>query len=495
MIYFKEILIASLGLLLVPKNVEITISDLVGKTKFLPESSGRMLEEKEDTIFKLNSVSETISEVSKSYQEVAATAVEENILQEELIDEILVNMEGMSTNILYEDIVSTENGILDDILKCLTEKNIFNIQDLIDIFENHNSYIIGIEEPKIQNDITQVVKMINQTFKLNKINSAWKQKVDESKLAMSTQLEGVSKVIRDVAKDLDERKESYHFEKEKEKIEILLLQKKIKIYDLKIEEKDSRIFVSLCTEVNDDITEEAKKIQKVEEILTKALQKKMKLQNQNKSNANKVLQNYISEDKYTITVGKARIAKERLNINGDSMLEQKLEDGKIALAISDGMGTGAKAQKYSGLVIHMLQKLLGAGFQKKESLELVNSTVLTLASKEEYATIDMCILDLFSGNAEFIKNGACPTFIKNEKKVEKIEATCLPAGISGKLDTVVFDKDLNDGDIIIMITDGILDANKEAIDKQQSLEEFIRQINTRQSTKNCGYSSTRGYRL
>ena len=56
------------------------------------------------------------------------------------------------------------------------------------------------------------------------------------------------------------------------------------------------------------------------------------------------------------------------------------------------------------------------------------------------------------------------------------------------------DRDLNDGDIIIMITDGILDANKEAIDKQQSLEEFIRQINTRQSTKNCGYSSTRGYR-
>ena len=65
-IYIREILIASIGLLLVPKSIEINITDLVGKTKFLPLSRERMLEENEDTIYKLNSVSETISEISKS---------------------------------------------------------------------------------------------------------------------------------------------------------------------------------------------------------------------------------------------------------------------------------------------------------------------------------------------------------------------------------------------------------------------------------------------
>lgn len=58
--------------MLVPKNIDIKISDLIGKTKFLPEHQERMLEAKEDAIFKLNSVSDTINEVSKSYQEVAA---------------------------------------------------------------------------------------------------------------------------------------------------------------------------------------------------------------------------------------------------------------------------------------------------------------------------------------------------------------------------------------------------------------------------------------
>ena len=39
-ITIREILIASLGLLLIPKNVNIDISDIVGKTKLLPVTGG-----------------------------------------------------------------------------------------------------------------------------------------------------------------------------------------------------------------------------------------------------------------------------------------------------------------------------------------------------------------------------------------------------------------------------------------------------------------------
>ena len=93
-IYFREILIASIGLLLVPQNIEINITDLVGKTKFLPATKERMLEENEDTIYKLNSVSETISEISKTYGEVAATVVEDEEIKKSSIKQktILKNM-------------------------------------------------------------------------------------------------------------------------------------------------------------------------------------------------------------------------------------------------------------------------------------------------------------------------------------------------------------------------------------------------------------------
>ena len=74
-ITIREILIASLGLLLLPKNVNIDIADIVGKTKLLPVTGG-VLEGDTKTVEKLNTVSETISEIAKSYQEVAATTAE-----------------------------------------------------------------------------------------------------------------------------------------------------------------------------------------------------------------------------------------------------------------------------------------------------------------------------------------------------------------------------------------------------------------------------------
>ena len=99
-ITIREILIASLGLLLLPKNVNIDIADIVGKTKLLPVTGG-VLEGDTKTVEKLNTVSETISEIAKSYQEVAATTAEtEEELQEDakkyFKEELLNNLEDFS---------------------------------------------------------------------------------------------------------------------------------------------------------------------------------------------------------------------------------------------------------------------------------------------------------------------------------------------------------------------------------------------------------------
>ena len=66
LIMFQEVLIASIGLLAVPKNIEINIEDLYGKTKLLPETTGRNLEENQDTIYKLNSISDAIFDMAES---------------------------------------------------------------------------------------------------------------------------------------------------------------------------------------------------------------------------------------------------------------------------------------------------------------------------------------------------------------------------------------------------------------------------------------------
>lgn len=88
-IIFQEILIASLGLLLIPKRAEVAMDSLFDKSSIFPESSKKTLQESKETINKLSNISETISEIAKSYNEAAATIVED----EKKIDEESKNKE------------------------------------------------------------------------------------------------------------------------------------------------------------------------------------------------------------------------------------------------------------------------------------------------------------------------------------------------------------------------------------------------------------------
>ena len=196
-ITIREILIASLGLLLLPKNINIDISDIVGRTKLLPTTAGQIEGDKE-TIYKLNTVSETISEMARSYSEVAATTIDtdeelKNDSKENFKDEFLNNIEDFSDNVLYEDIIYDDEHILDDIYNLLEEKEEISKEELISIFEKNNSYIIGLNEEddrnkEIENDIMQIVKAANHTYRINKLNLVWKQKEANNKKVLATQL-------------------------------------------------------------------------------------------------------------------------------------------------------------------------------------------------------------------------------------------------------------------------------------------------------------------
>lgn len=124
------------------------------------------------------------------------------------------------------------------------------------------------------------------------------------------------------------------------------------------------------------------------------------------------------------------------------------------------MGSGMKARKSSQIVIKMMKKLLTAGFDKNDSIELINGAI-KLNEEEVYATIDTSIFDLYNGNVEFIKNGACKTYIKNKQNIEFVESNTLPLGILNNVEVSVFDKDITDGDIFVMCTDGVIDSKEE----------------------------------
>lgn len=456
-VYIKELLLASVALLLMPKSIEINIKDLVPNTKLLPVTMGNILSAGKQTIYKLNSVSEAISEMAKSYQEAAATIVDEdadNIKKNRkiFIEEMLTSLETISDNILYDDLVSEENGILDEIFDVLIEKEEIEREDLIKIFENHNSYIVGAEEDSsskaMENSIFQVIKNINYTYKISKINFVWKQKAVADKKNMSDKLNVVSKVISDLADEIDVDKKER--KTETEEIRLLAKQKGIDLQEIQVDKQKNGKYI-----IKIDNTDK-NSINIMENLISKTLNDKIKYAGKEEKYSR-----YESEDKFKLEIGISRTTKNNSEVSGDSSIQTKLKDGKYLLAISDGMGSGQVARNSSKRVINMLEKLLTSGFEKETSIELINTAMTASTEDDMYATIDAAILDLYSGNVEFIKNGACSTYIKTKEGVQVIKDASVPVGMSNSVKAVTYDKDLENGDIIIISTDGVQDSGEE----------------------------------
>ncbi|MCI8621040.1 MAG: hypothetical protein HFJ50_04685 [Clostridia bacterium] len=271
-IYIKEIVLASLGLLLVPKKIQINIEDFFGKDLCLPVGTAHMLETAEtDTIYKLNTVSETISEMSRNYKE--ASREKESETKNVFIETLEEKLENLQENILYEDLVENENGLATEIFEILLEKNVINKEDILNLLEKRNEYITGFEDfdtnMKVEEDINSVLRIINDTYKIGKINNLWKQRMKENKKVISSQLDGVSKAISSVAQSINSKSKE-NFEKEKKEINILCMQKEIKLSEINIEQnKNGRYSVSLC--VNSTLEDKECEQTELENLLSKVL--------------------------------------------------------------------------------------------------------------------------------------------------------------------------------------------------------------------------------
>ena len=479
LIHFKEILLASIALLAIPKSINIDIEEFVGGSKFLPVSRDRTLTKSKETVEKLNNVSETINQIAETYRQNELDT--DDILRKEenkqvFITELLNNLEPYKDNLLYEDIANVNGKIIDEIFNLLLDKQEIDREELLKIFADCNSYIVGFDDKEVskylEENILQVLRAINVSYKISKSNFIWEKKLKENKKNMQTQLKGVSKAISGIAKDLekDVKVESTYVRQEREIIE-LLRQKEISIEEISIKRPD-RYIVEIYTKqiVDNNI---------IEEILTKILKERIVINEEN-SVGNRLL--FMSDDKFVMGIGISETYKSQNLVSGDSNLNIRLKDGKYLVALSDGMGTGKKANESSTQALKMLENLLLSGFSKDSSLELI-STSLINRSDETFATLDIAIIDLYKGNIEFIKSGACPTYIKANKKVQIIKSNSLPTGMVNEKNVQTFDKDIQSGEILLMCTDGILDANVEYKNKELWVKYMLEDIETNNTKK------------
>ncbi len=187
----------------------------------------------------------------------------------------------------------------------------------------------------------------------------------------------------------------------------------------------------------------------------------------------------VPEPPYELEVEVAHFARGAEEVSGDTYAQVELGGGKVALVLSDGMGVGTRAALESRATVGMLEKMIRAGFDRSFAAQTVNAVLLMRSPEEVFATVDLAVVDLFTGEVELLKVGSSPTFIKRRGEVEVIRSDSPPAGILNEIDVFSSARTLRSGDILVMMTDGILDALPDRHDK----EEWIARILLRQENR------------
>jgi stage II sporulation protein E len=180
---------------------------------------------------------------------------------------------------------------------------------------------------------------------------------------------------------------------------------------------------------------------------------------------------FVEEASYVVLSGTARAVKEGEQCSGDHFTVMESENGRVTALLSDGMGSGEKASADSEMILELLEKFLEAGYPLTEALKLVNGALVTASDLQNMSTLDICDVDLYSGECSFYKMGAAASFIKRPHEVEVIRREGLPLGILQENTAEAIHRRLMDGDYCILMTDGVLDALKE-----NHYEETMQQI-------------------
>ena len=164
------------------------------------------------------------------------------------------------------------------------------------------------------------------------------------------------------------------------------------------------------------------------------------------------------EPSFTVLSAAARAVKEDEKISGDNFSIEEYNQNQMVAMISDGMGSGEQACHDSRTVIEFMEKFMDAGFSKEKAMMLVNGAFFSKNPGANLTTLDLCSINLLNGEAEFIKAGAAASFVKHGTRVEEISFDTLPLGGTDEIDSMQFSVPLYDTDMLIMVSDGVVDA-------------------------------------
>lgn len=289
----------------------------------------------------------------------------------------------------------------------------------------------------------------------HKVHAAWNARMDEQRVAVATQLTEISGIMEGAIRRAYDTKEDTSLERQLKrqlhKKGILL--KKVYVYENENQRKE--VYLTIRTRRKACIPNK-----EAAECLSTLIGTNMMPSHEARTFVRNEYTNtcFVERTNFEVLYGVERCVGDYQQISGDSFSFLQREEGQFLASLSDGMGTGLNAYQESEKVVDLLEQFLEAGFSKETAVKMINSALVLRSDGKTFSTIDISSIDLYSGVCEFLKIGAATSFIRRGNWVETITSTSLPAGIFQQTDVEKTCRKLYDGDMVIMVTDGVLDV-------------------------------------
>lgn len=345
----------------------------------------------------------------------------------------------------------------------------FNLVSLIEV-RNIDDHIYT-EARRFCIKPNEIIDKIDRSMEILKIDNVWKTRLKDNRILLSEQLEGVGKVIASISKDIcintsfnEEAEETIYKDLKNNRIDV----KEVSVVG--IGEEDFEIFI--------DINSTTISEQKIKSIISESLGFPLVSDsNLGSPKTGEKRFRLLRNNRFSAITKIATMPNSENKVSGDSFTFGEIENTHFS-AISDGMGIGRRANEESKVAISLLERLMEANVDKDLTLKTINSVLRAKSNEEMFTTLDLSFVDLYSGKLQMIKTGCPATFIKKKDRIEVINSGSLPVGILKDVDFNIYEEFVEDGDIIIMMSDGILDASRDIENTEEWMKNVIINIDS-----------------
>ena len=158
---------------------------------------------------------------------------------------------------------------------------------------------------------------------------------------------------------------------------------------------------------------------------------------------------------FRVAVGCSQLVCKGENLCGDAVELFEDGNGRYIAVLSDGMGSGGGAAVDSAMAAGLAARMLKAGFGYESMLKMINTAIMAKSEDESLATLDIAVINLFTGDFELLKAGAGASLLLSHGRITYLSESSLPLGILHELTFAQTKDRLVDGDVLLIMSDGV----------------------------------------